>query len=277
MKMYFRIFAAAVILVSIYMNLYSQEVLTDRVSVAFSDPSRAGFLKVSLINGSITVTGYDGNDVLVEAKVRSKRYSHDRKNDAARGMKRLAITSTGLTVEEQDNIMSVSAASHVRAIDVTIKVPKRTSLKLNAINNGNIFVENMTGEIELHNVNGKIEAYKIYGSVVANTTNGKVTVTFEKIDPKKPMSFISFNGRVDVTFPENVKADVKMKSVQGDIYSDFDIEIEQGPKLIQEDSRERGGKFKVTVENTIYGKLNGGGPLYHFSTYNGSIYIRKAN
>lgn len=252
---------------------FSQEQPVDRVAVAFSDPSRPGFLKAGLINGSILVTGYDGQEVIVEAKVRSRRYSKSSGRNSE-GLRRLAIASTGLTVEEERNRMTVSAASHSRTIDLNIKVPKKTSLKLSSINSGSIEVENMEGEIELNNVNGSIKAFNISGSVVANTTNGKIEVTFDKISTDKPMSFVSFNGRVDVTFPENIKANVKMKSEQGEVYSDFEIKLEDKPRLIQEDTRKRGGKIKVRIESTMYGTINGGGPEYHFSTYNGSIYIR---
>jgi len=34
----------------------------ERITVPFSDPSRAHTLKVHLINGGITVKGYDGKD-----------------------------------------------------------------------------------------------------------------------------------------------------------------------------------------------------------------------
>ena len=250
-----------------------QEGPVDRVAVAFSDPSRPGFLQAGLITGSITVKGYKGDEVIVEARTRTKNYT--RKKSDSKGMRRLAIRSTGLTVEEQHNEMKISAASHMRAIDLNIQVPTNTSLKLSTINSGRIIVEDVQGEIELNNTNGSIEAYDISGSVVANTTNGKVKVTFDSVRSKKPMSFVSFNGNVDVTFPEDIKANVKMKSDQGEIYSDFDIKITDQPRLIQEDTRKRGGKYRVKVESAVYGTINGGGPEYRFSTYNGSIYIRQ--
>ena len=253
---------------------FSQDQPVDRVSLTFSDPSRPGFIKVGLTNGSITVKGYDGDEIIVEARTRTRRYSKGSKRNSE-GLKRVAITSTGLSVEEERNRMTVSASSHRRTIDINIKVPKKTSLKLSAVNSGHIEVEDIEGEIELNNVNGSIKAINISGSVVANTTNGKVEVFFDRITSDKPMSFVSFNGRVDVTFPDDIKANVKMKSEQGEVYSDFDIKLEDKPRLIREDTRKRGGKIKVKIESSIYGTINGGGPEFYFSTYNGSIYIRK--
>ncbi|MCH8982183.1 hypothetical protein IH922_09220 [candidate division KSB1 bacterium] len=253
---------------------FSQDQPVDRVSLTFSDPSRPGFIKVSLTNGSITVKGYEGDEIIVEARTRTRRYSRRSKRNSE-GLKRVAITSTGLSVEEERNYMTISASSHQRTVDIDIKVPKKTSLKLSTVNSGHIEVEGIEGEIELNNVNGSIKAINISGSVVANTTNGKVEVFFDKITSDKPMSFVSFNGRVDVTFPPDIKANVKMKSEQGEVYSDFDIKLEDKPRLIREDRRKRGGKIKVKIESSIYGTINGGGPEFYFSTYNGSIYIRK--
>lgn len=273
MKSLLQYTAVSVFLLLITGLLFAQDDAVDRVTVPFSNPDRPGLLEANLINGSIEVTGYDGKDVVIEARTRTRKYSRDKSREE--GMKRLVMTSTGLQVEEQHNEMQVTAASHMRAVDFTIKVPRKTNLKLGTVNGGHIIVENVEGDLELNNTNGSIQAKKVSGAVVANTTNGKVEVTFDKVDPKKPMSFVTFNGRVDVTFPEGIKADVKMKSDQGEIYSDFDVKIEDRPRLIQEDTRKRGGKYKVRVESSIFGTINGGGPLYHFSTYNGSIYIRK--
>src|ERR1700719_904865 len=62
----------------------------DRIPVALSDPSRPASVKVSLVNGGITVKAYDGKEVVVEAHVRNR----DKDRDEA-GPKRLAISSTG--------------------------------------------------------------------------------------------------------------------------------------------------------------------------------------
>jgi DUF4097 and DUF4098 domain-containing protein YvlB len=111
---------------------------------------------------------------------------------------------------------------------------------------------------------------------VAHTYNGEVTVSFTQIDPDKPMSFSTWNGDVDVTFPAMVKTDVKMKSEMGDVYSDFDIQVKEAPQKVVEDEREEGGGYRISFEKAVYGSINGGGPEYQFKTYHGDIYIRKA-
>ncbi len=257
-------------------NIFSQDIPADRVIVPFSDPSKPGLLKASLINGSITIKGYNGKEVIIEASSRTKKYSRRDSNDEYKGMKRISITATGLTVEEEDNVMKVGASSHMRTIDLNIQVPLKTSLDISTVNSGDIDVENIEGEVEVNNTNGHIQVLNIAGTVLANTTNGKVVVTFNKIAPDKPMSFVSFNGNVDVTLLSATKANLKMKSEQGEIYSDFDIALEEKSRVITDDASKKGRKFRVRVESAMYGAINGGGPEFRFSTYNGNIYIRKA-
>src|ERR1700730_12050751 len=100
----------------------------DRIAVTLSDPSRPATVKASLIAGGITVKTHDGKDVIVEARARN-RESGDSDGDP----KRINISSTGLSVEEENNQVRVSTESHMRPIDLTITVPVHTSLYLRAV------------------------------------------------------------------------------------------------------------------------------------------------
>jgi predicted lipoprotein len=42
------------------------------------------------------------------------------------------------------------------------------------------------------------------------------------------------------------------------------------------DSREKGGKYRVKIDKTVHGTINGGGPEIQFTNFQGQIYIRKA-
>ena len=260
---------------------FTQEGKTDRATVPFSDSSKPGFIEASVYNGSVIIRGYEGKEVIIEAKVRERLVSEEKEeeqeNEKARGMRRiLGSSGTGLEVEEEDNVMEIDVSSMKQTVDLTIQVPFKTSMEVGSYNNGEVIIENITGEIEADNYNGKVVLTGISGSVVAHTYNGEVTVSFTQIDPDKPMSFSTWNGDVDVTFPAMVKADVKMKSEVGDVYSDFDIQVKEAPQKNVEDEREEGGGYRISFEKAIYGSINGGGPEYQFNTYHGDIFIRKA-
>ncbi len=247
------------------------QVAGDRVTVPFSDPARPGVVKVSVLNGGITVKAYEGKDVIVEAKVRDREGRSEKSS-----MRRIPMTSTGLTVEEEDNRVSIGTDSNQRTIDLTVSVPTNTSLILRSVNDGDIEVTGVNGEIDVNNINGEVMLKNVAGNVIAHALNGKVLVNFTSINAK-PMAFSSMNGDIDVTFPATLKANVNLTSNQGDVYSDFDVLMApSAPKQIVEDGRGKGGKYRVKIDKTVRGTINGGGPEIQFKNFNGDIFIRKA-
>ena len=245
----------------------------DKVTVPFRDPSGAKTLKVTLQNGSVTVKGYEGKDALIETTSRisgrERRPSH-----VPEGMHRIDNMSMGLDVTEENNVITV--VGNESSGHLTIQVPVQTSLVLRSVNGGAITVENISGSIDANHTNGGISITNVSGSVLANTTNGKVTVSLNKVSADKAMSFTSFNGTVDVTLPADVKANVMMKTNNGEIWSDFEIKLSaSGKPPVVEDSRSKNGKYKVRIDRAMYGAINGGGPEMQFVTYNGNILIHK--
>jgi DUF4097 and DUF4098 domain-containing protein YvlB len=159
---------------------------------------------------------------------------------------------------------------------VTVQVPPNCSLQLKSVNGGRIEVSNVNGEIEAENINGSVILNNVSGSVVASSQNGSVTAVLDRVTPNKPMSFTTLNGKIDVTLPADTKARLRLKSDHGAIYSDFDVKMEaDGSKAVVEDSRSQGGKYRIRMDRSIYGSINGGGPEFRFETLNGNIVIHK--
>jgi len=245
---------------------------SDRFSVSLSDPARPAFVKASMVNGGITVKAYDGKEVIVEARARNQE-----SEKPSSGPKRLNISTTGLTIEEENNEVRISTESYARTIDLTISVPVHTSVKLRVVNDGDIVVTGVDGELDVDDINGAVTLNNVSGSAVAHALNGHVHVTFAKVNPQKPMAFSSLNGDIDVTFPADLKANVSIRSDRGDVFSDFDVQLQaSAPRQEVEDGRGKGGKYRVRIDKTVHGTINGGGPEYQFTNFQGQIYIRKA-
>ena len=144
-------------------------------------------------------------------------------------MRRLTQTP-GYSISEERNEIKIESNSFRGSIGaLEIRVPLRTNLELSSVNGGTITVENVEGELEIENVNGSVVLTNVAGSVVANSQNGGVTATLSRVMADKPMAFTSFNGKVDVTLPANIKANLKMRSDNGDIFTDFDVQLQQAP------------------------------------------------
>jgi DUF4097 and DUF4098 domain-containing protein YvlB len=246
----------------------AQDIQGDRVVVPARNSSRPRLVKVETHNGGVSVKAYNGNEVIVETRGRDRRPRTNRD-----GMRQILLPPSGLEVEEEDNVVTVRLASSSEG-DVAISVPANTSLNIEA-HNGAITVEGVHGEISAQSQNGKINLLNVGGSVLANTHNEEVKVILDRVDPSKPLSFASWNGTVDVTLPADFKANVKLKCHNGDIWSDFDVKLSPSPTVTEKSNRPD-GRFRVRTDSTYSGTINGGGVDASFSTYNGSIYIRKA-
>lgn len=276
MKLTKIIFWGFIIILLTVISLQAQTDSKDRVVVKLTDPTKPVYVECSLVNGGITVTGYEGQDVIVEATVKTQKLSEDSKIEKSKGMFRIPVYSSSLTVEEDDNNVSIETDSWARTIDVDIRVPVRTSMELGCVNNGDIKVENVTGDLDIHNVNGSVTILNVSGSLIAHTLNDDMEITMNNVTPDKPMSFSNMNGDIDLTLPSTVAATVKIKNSQGDVFSDFEIQKMDKPRqIIEENKQDKDGTYRVRIEEAFYGTINGGGPEYQFSNFNGDIFIRK--
>lgn len=340
----------------------TKEETPDRAVVPLSNPTKPAKIEVSVMRGSITVKGYQGKDVIVEARVREKALSewggfstpgafnvappalatlpgqptpapaptpkaragrveekvqkdieaqlaatmadqealarritreYDRnaggfgqffqddkkaqeeKAKKVAGMKQLSGSSSGLEVEEEDNVVTINTQSWKAATDLVIQVPVTSSLEVRSSMDGAVVIEGVSGEIDINNINGPVTLTSVSGNTLVHTVNGDITVVLARVAADKPLSFSTMNGDIDVTLPADVKANLKMKSEQGEIYSDFDINMTRQPARSEAAEKTEQGKYRISFDKSLYGLVNGGGQEFSFNTFSGDIYIRK--
>lgn len=257
----------------------------EQLVVPLSEPGKPFKLNARVLNGSIKVIGYEGKDVVVDiadndhdkkGKTRINININGRDRDAnTAGMKRItAGRKMDVSAEESNNTVNVRTDLNSN-LSLTIKVPMTESkMKLSTTNDGEIIVNNVNGEFEVNNTNGPITMTNISGSVVADALNEDIKVSFRSIDPKAAMAFSSLNGNIDLTFPATLKANVKLKTDRGDMFTDFDIDADKNANPPKKSSQN--GVYRINIENWVYGKINAGGPELMIKNMNGNIYIRKA-
>lgn len=255
------------LIIGIPFKILGQE--DEKLSIPLSNPNEPGFLKIGLLYGSITVNAYAGKEVLVETKYKAKQS----KPVTKQGLRKVGASTSAFSVEEFNNQVTIKSGSNSRKVDFFISVPKNFSLKLSAVNNGNITVSRVHGDMEISNTNGSITLNDIGGSVIADALNKDIIVTFNAVSKDAPMAFTSLNGDLDVTFPSSLRANVKAKTENGDVLTDF--EMKQRTTSVVNENRNTKGVYKVNVDNWILGEINGGGPELLFKTLNGDVLIRK--
>jgi DUF4097 and DUF4098 domain-containing protein YvlB len=264
-------------------------------TVPLSDPAKRGKLKAHLNYGSISVKGTARKDVLIRYKAVEDGECEDCDDDyndhdinvdvhvgdnekgnkpkSKDGLKKIGGGGMDLEVVESNNYVKASSDSWSTKLNLEIEVPSGFDLEVQTYNDGDLMVTNIQGECELTNYNGEITALNISGSVVATTYNGEIKVTFDKVTDNTPMSFSTYNGDIDLTFPASLKATLKMKTEQGEIYTGFDVNLTSSGPVQKKDTKS--GVYKVTIDDWKRGDVNGGGAEITMKNYNGDIYIRK--
>lgn len=243
----------------------------ERVVIPLSNPGEPGQLELGIVRGSISVTGTDGEEVIIDYDSGEGNKNGRTSPQTKYGLRRISDSSIGFEVTENNNEVEIGGVSPHADVNFSISVPRNFSLYLSTVNGGNVIVENVSGEMEISNVNGDVSLTNVGGSASVNTVNGDVTASFNSIG-ENPMAFTTVQGDIDITLPANAKLTAKMRSEWGEVYTDFEMNIDRSNREnIQADS----DVYKVSINNWINGQINGGGPEYMYKTLRGDIYIRK--
>jgi hypothetical protein len=248
--------------------------------VPFSDPSKPGTLYVDIKTGSVTIRGNARKDISVKfekeagtGKDGEGNHDHGNGKNSKEGLRRIGGGAMDIEATEYQNTVKIISDNWSEGLDLIIEVPNNISIKAKAYNDGDLEVSNIIGDLELTNYNGSITALAISGSVVAQTYNGDIKIVYDKLKPDTPLSYVNYNGDIDVTFPASLKATLKLKTKQGEIYTGFDGPIQKSNPVQKSDSKS--GAFKVVIDDWVKSDVNGGGPEITIKSYNGDIYVRK--
>ncbi|SIQ70444.1 DUF4097 family beta strand repeat-containing protein [Pontibacter lucknowensis] len=246
-----------------------EETLQDKPLVYKSKLGNGKGNKVVIMmhNSDVKVIGHNSDEVVIEAA------SHQAPPARAAGLKPLYNqaednTGMGLSVAKEGNTLTVTKASRQDG-KYTIRVPKNASVMYEETNwmGGDLSIADMQGEIELKLNNGNATLSNITGPVVANATSSDMVIKFSSLNQSKPSAISTVAGTVDIHLPASTKANFKLKTIQGEIYSDFDMNIARDSKS---------NLPRVTGGNNIDGKTNGGGVEMNLYTISGDMYIRKS-
>ena len=239
-------------------------------------------LVIDNVSGNIEVSAGTGADVEVEVTRTFKAWSEERLAIARREVK-LEVTQEGgllrYLVDGPFRCHSNGGGNCVNfdghqlysfRYDFKVRVPRSIKLELYAVNSSHIKVEGTAGDFKISNVNGGIEMLDIEGQGSVHTVNGPVVVTFAR-NPTGAVSFKSVNGKLDVAFRSALNADLKLKTFNGGLYTDFDVSNQ--PLTVQPE--QVNGKFVWRRNRATSVRAGAGGPELSFETLNGDVLIKN--
>lgn len=238
-------------------------------------------LIVDNITGSIEVTASSGGSVEVDVEKILSAWSQDRLTIAKKEISLGERREGGLLelmVDGPFRCHCGNDSTHFDGHDLyrftynfKLRVPREIKLDLRTINHSDIRVSGTSGDFRIRNVNGGIEMTDIEGSGTVSTVNGGVKVTFAK-NPASATSFKSVNGTLDVAFRPGLNADVKFKTMHGEVYTDFPA----ATLPVSAEPPEHRGNMVVWRRNRMSGvRIGSGGPELSFETLNGQVLIRN--
>lgn len=239
------------------------------INVPLSRPADPIFLEIGIQSARIEVIGEDRDDAMFEITVAGS----GRRIVTPSGTQTLKGGGYALDVEEDDNEISVDMDWSNQKATVLARVPRHADVELHTINDGEIIVSNLIGNLELYNTNGPITAKNISGSVIAESVNDDIDITFVGLDADNASSMESINGDLYLGLPANAGARTFLDSARGEVYSEFEVEVEPSQQLVERDDDEDG--VSIRIESVIIAKINGGGPVIRMKTLQGDINIRK--
>lgn len=251
-----------------------EEETVQKVMTLAGEPGR---IVIDNVDGFVHVTGTDGNQVRVSAH---KTIRAETDADAQEAKKEVSLQFT-----EKPGTVSVYYDAPWRChqgqggcpgepknfynvtYDIDVEVPRSARLVVSAVNNGDIRVSSTTGDFEINGINGGIKMNDVAGAGDVHTINGPVTVSFSS-NPRGPCSFKSINGQLEVYFQPGLAADLLFQTMNGGIYTDFDVTARPTAAAHGE---QRDGKFIYRSKGPHGARVGQGGPELSFNTLNGSI------
>ncbi len=191
--------------------------------IKFSDPSKAGTVKINLGRGEIQITGADTAEVTVKSE--AKPITNKPRKD---GLRELTSATAGYSLKEKDNVVTIDAVAHdwgKGSGDFKLTVPRNTNVIIQNAWGGDITLAGVAGDLEINCMHGEIKLDGISGSAVVSTMNGEIRANIRELRDGKPLSFTSMNGQVQLRVPNEAKANVRLRTQHGSVLTDFDESV----------------------------------------------------
>ena len=216
-RLYPSFFVAAAVTVILLTAARADE--SESANIKFSDPAKPGILKVSIANGDLKIHGADAADVTVQTDLKPE--TQELRKDGLR----VLTSSSSYSLTEKNNVVLLTHGMDSwggNSGDFNITVPRNTTIIVTSNFGGDIHIGGITGNIEIKTNNGEIILDDIAGAALVETMNGEIKATVRELVEAKPLSFTSMNGEIALNLPATAKANVRLRTHNGSILTDFD-------------------------------------------------------
>jgi len=219
-----------------------------------------GKVRVSNVNGSITVEAWDKPEVRLEAtKIADSKET---------------LNEVEIKIDSNQNSFTAEVDygnwknnqngwKNYRKLEVQFRlmIPRTAVLDEIETVNGSVTVSNFVNSTNVSAVNGQVKASNLRGNASLSTVNGTVNADFDNLEAGSKISLETVNGQVNLLIPSDSNATVKADTVNGKIANDFGLPVRKGEY----------------VGKDLYGRLGNGNVQIKLSSVNGGLFINRKN
>jgi len=198
------------------------------------------------------------------------------RSPSASGTGKKDNTGLGLSVVKEGNevtIEQISKKAHKGRFK--IKVPNSVAIyyEHRTHDGSGLNIKNVKSEIEVIANFNDVRLESVTGPMSIKTVHGDIDAIFSTVSQENPITIRSTHGHVDVAMPQSTKADIKLSSSHGEMFTDFDIKM--GATQTSKNGGSRRGCDECPSHQKVTGNINGGGVLVQLRTSHSNIYFRK--
>ncbi len=219
-------------------------------------------------NGSISIIGYDGDQINIKVTM---TVSGENKQKCVDILESIDMKRFTKDTELHLKTDTPSKFGYSSKVSYELKVPRKMKLRAESVN-GSVEANGVYGGSKLNTVNGEIVCMDLHGGMRVETVNGRIKLT----DVKGDTDASTVNGNIRCHFSGEPPLKLKMESVNGSI----DITFSKEPDAAFDIETFNGSiEFfgKPVAKGEYYGpreyraELGNGKGNYSIETVNGSI------
>ncbi|MDG1752848.1 MAG: DUF4097 family beta strand repeat-containing protein [Thalassotalea sp.] len=236
------------------LSLTAKAEVRDEITKTFTVSERTEF-RLDNVNGDVEIKAWDNNKIKVEAVITAK-------NQDARDRITIEMTENdrGVSVETHYKKSSGWGNNHSGTVEYTVMVPRQTRLSSIDLVNGSLNIEGVQGEMNLDLVNGSIVANGLTSDSEINSVNGSIEVTYQSLSANlKDISIDTVNGRIELSLPDSINADVDIETMNGSIRNDFGLSVDKN----------------MFSGRNLHGTIGSGDVRISIESVNGGVKLRK--
>jgi len=210
-----------------------------------------GSIRVGNISGDVSVTGYDGNAIVVTGT----KQGPDKETVQIEDRSTSGTIDIGVRYPHHCNDCNAS-------VQFQVQVPRSISYNYSGIHSisGDVNVTGITGRLNASTVSGTVHVTDVTGSVSAKSVSGDVDVEISRLEGSDDMTFSTVSGSVNARMPAGLDGHVEMSSFSGTIDTSFPIQI-------QED--------RFTSGHRASGQIGSGSRRLRMSTMSGNLTLKQ--